>query len=266
MLYVYALLRPRDTATAAARVAALAPVAGLSPPVPVDLGAVAALASSPAGQAPDEILPTRRNMLAHARVLEACLPACPLLPMRFGTVAPSTAALAGAVAGRATPVLERLEAVEGRAEFGVRIRGDRGAAIAAIAAEDPALAARVRALSGAGESGHFARIELGRSVAERLAARRDRAQAKLLAALVPAAEAHLLLAPEEDTELLNAAFLLPFAEEARFEATLAEAAAAAADAFAPGSSPEIRLIGPAPVGRFVTIRLDLAGMADAVAG
>jgi len=257
-VYVYGLIRAADAAVAAARIEGQAPLPGFAPPEIRPLGPVAALVS-PAGAAgpPAEILPVRRNMLAHARMLEAALPAGPLLPVVFGLVSPGAAALAAALAPREAELTAALDRLVGRAEYGVHVQGDRDGALAAIAAEMPDLAAGLRGSGGA--AGHYARIEIGRRVAEALGRRRDAAGAELLAALLREAEDHVLKAPEEDTDLLRAVFLLEMDREAAFAARLE--AAAAGLAFAPTARARIRLIGPAPASHFVSIRLDTGTLA-----
>ena len=252
-LYVYGLIRGADAPAARARIAGHGPVAGLAAPLITPLGPVAALVS-PAGPEgpPDEILPLRRNLLAHARLLEAVLPVGPVLPVAFGHVSPAAEALAATLAPRADELAARLDRLDGRAEYGVHVAGDRERALAAIAADEPDLAARLAA--AAGPAGHYRRIEIGRRVAEALDRRRAAAGRALLEALCPLAEAHVLKPPEEDVDLLRAVFLLEMTGEAAFAERL-EAAAAALD-FTPWREARIRLVGPAPASHFVSIRLD----------
>jgi hypothetical protein len=256
-LYVYGLIRPEDRAGPALE--GLGSIRGAGPAAPAGLAPVEAVVSPLAEET--EILPTRRNMLAHARILEACLAAAPVLPVRFGLVCPDAQALAAALAPQAAALLDRLAALEGRAEFGLTVTAERDPAIAAIVAETPDLARKYRALPASGPAAHFARVELGREVAERLDQRRHAAQDRLLARLAPLAQDHVLLPPETDTDLLRAAFLLPLAALPEFEAAIARAAGEID--FAPGSVPAIRLVGPAPASRFVSIRLE-AGAAATV--
>jgi hypothetical protein len=202
----------------------------------------------------DEILPVRRNMLGHARVLERCMDHGSVLPARFGHLLPGRDALTGCLGPHQQAVLSALERFDRRAEFGVRIRGCRDAAMQAIVAEDPAIGTLARNLGQRGPDAYYDRIAFGRKVGDLLAARRKRAQTALLARLRPLAENHALHAPEDDMELLRADFLLPRGREQDF-ADAIEAAGRTLD-FAPGVAPTVRLVGPAPVFNFISLRLD----------
>jgi hypothetical protein len=80
MIYLYGLLEPG----AADPGEVLSSVAGVTGPVGVtDLGAAILVHGASDGL---EILPRRRHLLAHARVLEALAGRGALLPMRFGMV------------------------------------------------------------------------------------------------------------------------------------------------------------------------------------
>jgi hypothetical protein len=205
-----------------------------------------------------EVRRTRRNMRAHLQVLEAAMTAGPLLPMRFGVVAADADAVRAAVAPRSDELQDLLRRHAGLAEFGVRVRFPREAALAALAQARPDLAKRRAEILAAGQSlsAHQAMMELGRQVAEALDTRRKRAERAMLSALVPLADSHVLGAPEEDVEALRAEFLLPLAEQAGFERAVAEAAAHLD--FAPGAEPAIHIVGPAPAYNFVSLALDAA--------
>lgn len=228
-----------------------APLPGGGAPGLLRLGRLALLA----GEAPAaEVRRTRRNMLAHAKALEAALAAGPVLPMRFGLIA--AAGDAAAAAERQEEALcARLAALEGRAEYGLRISWEQPAAMAALAAARPDLAAERARLAKRGEAGRPAMIELGRVVGEALAERRKAAQKALLKALVPLADDHVLRAPETDLEALRAEFLLR--RDGAEEFLAAARAAAEATGFAEGP-PALRWIGPSPAYNFVDIRLDPA--------
>jgi hypothetical protein len=249
-LYLYALLAadPR-----------LEPVEGLgrAPVETLDMGACFALVSRHDGS---EILQTRRNMMAHTRVLEAGMRAGALLPMRFGSVARDADTLRGFVAAHAGDIAAQLDRLAGCIEIGVTVGYPRDAALAALSTAEPALVAQQRALAGRGAEAHYARIELGRRVAETLDRRRKAAERAMLARLAPLARAHVLKAPEQDVATLRAAFLIAADDEPGFLDALS--AAARESDFAPDAEPDIACVSPAPPYNFVDLRLSL----DAAAG
>lgn len=205
-----------------------------------------------------EILQTRRRMLTHTRVLEAAMSAATVLPMRFGLVASDMADVEAMIAEHAADIDTQLARIEGQVEIGLRIRFPREAALAALLAERPELAAERDRLRGCGAGAHFERIELGRRVAEGLDRRRTEAQRQLAARIAPLCTDHLLRIPEEDVEVLRAECLLPADAEPGFAAAVQ--AAVAPCAFAPGAEPAIRLVGPVPPYHFVDLVLRRPGV------
>jgi hypothetical protein len=253
-LYAYAVLRAEDALAATAGDAE--PGLGGGKVGVVRAGGLAALVGPvDAGEIPR----TRRNMMAHLKVLEGAMRAGPLLPMRFGVVAPDAEAIARRVAGRERELSALLDRHEGVAEFGLRVCFPRDVALAATIAAHPDLARRRAALRAASPVPQLALAELGRAVAEALDGARKRAERALMAALRPLARDAVLRAPESDVEALRAEFLLPLAEADAFAAEAARAAAGLP--FAPGAAPEVRVVGPAPAYNFVSLSLDDAAAA-----
>jgi hypothetical protein len=227
-------------------------------PVLLGLGGRAVIASP---HECGEILQTRRRMLAHTRVLEAAMSAATVLPMRFGLVASDMADVEAMIAEHAVDIDTQLARIEGQVEIGLRIRFPREAALAALLADQPGLAAERDRLRGHGAGAHFERIELGRRVAEGLDRRRTEAQRQLAARIAPLCTDHVLRPPEEDVEVLRAECLLPADAEPGFAAAVQ--AAIAPCAFAPGAEAAIRLVGPVPPYHFVDLVLRQPGVAAA---
>jgi hypothetical protein len=251
-LYLYGLAAGDDAALAAA-LTGVDGVAGASPTL-LDLGGRAIIASPhPCG----EILRTRRRMLAHTRVLEAAMQVATVLPMRFGLIASDRADVAAMVADHAAAVDAQLARIAGQVEIGLRVSFPREAALAAVLADRPDLAAARDRLRGRGASGHFERVELGRQVAEALDRRRTESQRALAARLAPLCTDHVLRTPEEDIEVLRAECLLPAEAEPGFASAVQQAVSHCT--FAPGAEPSIRLVGPVPPYHFVDLVLGRPG-------
>lgn len=246
-LYVYGVMRAGDVIPLTAVPVGAGREGGAVPVSAAAFGGLAAIVTpAPEG----EIARTRRNMLAHTRILEALMPAGPILPMRFGIVAASAAALTAALLPRETELGGLLVHYAGCAELGVRAAWPREACLAQIAAENPELAALHARAAVAGTGAYQARIDLGRRVADLIEAWRRRMERALLARLAPHARTYSVGAPDTDMTVLRAEFLVDLAGEA---AVLAELAAWNRDG---GGLAEIRCVGPAPIYNFVSLHLD----------
>ncbi len=203
----------------------------------------------------EEILPKRRLMLAHTKVLETLMGQGTLLPARFGLLADSDAAVDQLIGQRKAQILAAFDRVRGCVELGIRICFDRDVALLAALSDSPDLIRRRDALARRGAEAHFERAEFGRSLAEHLDRRRGTAQKRLLDALRPHHQAHVLRAPEDDVEVLRAEFLVKQDEQAQF--INAVEAATAQCTFAPGDEPRIQVIGPVPMYNFVRLSLNV---------
>mgnify|MGYP001794210923 CR=1 FL=1 len=208
-----------------------------------------------------EILPKRRLLLAHTKVLERMISVGTVLPARFGLVAQDLVTATSLITAQTDLVAAEFDKVRGHVELGVRVSIDREAALDATLAEHADLSDERDALAGKGPEAHFAIAEFGGRLAEQLDRRRGKGQRTLLDALVPLARAHVLRKPEDDYEVLRAEFLISADAQAEF-VTAVEAAAARLD-FAPGAEPAIQIIGPVPMYNFV--RLSLTPETDGMA-
>lgn len=229
---------------------------GHAPVETLEMEGCAALVSDHDGA---EIPKTRSNVTAHGRVLEAGMQVGTLLPMRFGSVARDEPALRGFVAAHTAEIAAQLERLEGCIEIDVTVSLPRAAALAALCVAEPALVAQLQSLAEPEAEADLVPVELGGRVAERLDARRKAAERALLGRIAPAVRAHVLNAPEEDADILRAAFLISAPDEAAFVETLS--AAARDSDFAPGAEPRIVFETPAPPYHFVNLQLPLKASA-----
>jgi hypothetical protein len=248
MIYLYGLLEPGSEDPRAA----LESAEGVTGPITItDLGA-ALVVHGPSDSC--EILPRRRHLLAHARVLEALSGAGAVLPMRFGMVGQDLGELAGILARQRAEIRAQFDVVRGCAEYGIRVTFPRPAALSALVAADAQLAAeRGRIAAGRGAR-RMEAADFGRRLADRLDRRRALAQKEILAQLAGDLAAHVLRAPEEDVQVLALDALV---RNGRAEALAARIEAAAhGTGFATDEEPEVRLIGPSPAYSFVRLTLD----------
>ena len=201
------------------------------------------------------IVPKRRLMLAHTKVLERLLPVAPTLPARFGLVATSVQETADLIETQRSQISDAFDRIRGAVELGIRVSCDHQHALVATMEAHPELRKQRDALANKGAEAHFAMAEFGGRLAEHLDRRRGVAQTELLSVLRPLARDHVLRAPDSDTQVLRAEFLVDADTQDSFLAALQQAAAGLD--FAPGANAEIQVIGPAPFYNFVQLHLTL---------
>lgn len=247
--YLYAILRAAEAQ--AVDLPVVGPSAGNLQCTP--MGRLA-LAWSPI-DAP-EALPSRRNMLAHTKILEAMNRQGPILPCRFGMIAPSVAALEKLVLPQQASLLDTLSGLEGRIELGLRITLHEQATIARIVASEP----RLREISQRAErahprDAHRLRLDLGREVASHLAATRAAVARQVTGLLADWAERSVVHATSDDLTAFHGAFLVRAADEAKIIAAIERYDGENSDWLA------IRCVVPAPPYNFVAFSLARAAAA-----
>jgi len=132
--------------------------------------------------------------------LIALLPGGPVLPIRFGTLAPDEDAVRELLDDADDELAHRLDALEGLVEVRLQIDGDLDAELRALVAASPALArARPERLDE--------RVQRGAQISARLAERRDELGEQVRARLQPLAVAHTTVRSQIATEL-NHAYLI----------------------------------------------------------
>lgn len=251
-LYVYGVMRAAD-APALDFKAVAAPGAA---PMRITHGALQAVVSDI--ESDEEVLPARRNLLAHAKALETMMAAGPVLPMRFGLVAPGRAAIEATLAANAAALDAHLDALEGCAEYGVRVSWPRESLMRAVVARAPELQAAYQALAGKPEAQtHYQRVELGRRVEAAMSTLRDEAAETCFHAIAPLTRENVRQEPEDELTVLRLDCLV---DDARADALAAALETLQSDAAADF---EIKLVGPAPAYNFTALKLDWAESAAA---
>ncbi|MFM9554646.1 Gas vesicle synthesis protein GvpL/GvpF [Streptomyces sp. cf124] len=166
-------------------------------------GELAAIVS----EAPEGLRPKRKDLLAHQNVLSEVGAGGPLLPMRFGSVAPDDASVTGVLAERADHYRERLGALDGKVEYNVKASHDEEAVLHRVMGENPELRAMTEANRQAGGGTYEDRLRLGEMVVAAVQAREADDATELRQALEPAAEA-VSAGPESTGWLANLSFLV----------------------------------------------------------
>lgn len=194
---------------------------------------------------------SRRNMMAHTRVLEEVMQDHTLLPVRFGIIAPDEGAVARQLCGaKAETLRTQLGRVEGRVELGLKAFWFEEVIFAEIVADNAEIRRLRDSLTGrSAEETYYERIRLGELIEGEMVRRRDADAARILDALRPLAVETQVSAPITDRMVVNAAFLVDHVGEAAFDA-----AVQALDAQL-GKRMLFKVVGPVPPYNFVSLTI-----------
>lgn len=192
--------------------------------------------------APPDLRARRRDLLAHQDLLLRLMDEGPVLPMRFGMVAPGQETVERQLAADEAGCLAALKRLSGCHEINVKALAAQDA-LADVVAED----GTVRRLREAARRrpGYEASLRLGEAVAASLARRAADAGRRVLRELTPRARA-VSAGPEVQGCALNVSFLV---EREAGDAFLAEARRFADEN---RGHVELRLAGPLPCYSFVS--------------
>ncbi|MFH8484960.1 GvpL/GvpF family gas vesicle protein [Streptomyces longisporoflavus] len=232
-LYVYGIVRARTPLPPGA--------AGVgSPPAAlrtVGTDSVAAVVSA----APAQLRARRRDLLAHQNLLLGLAEAGPVLPMRFGAVAPDEEALRAQLAAAEASHLATLDQLAGHVEINVKALPARDSLASLVAGDSTVRRLRDEARR---RPGYEADVRLGQAVASALSRRAAEAGRKILRDLASMARA-TAAGPDVQGCALNVSFLVGRSDADRFRAATERFAAAHREHV------ELRLAGPLPCYSFV---------------
>jgi hypothetical protein len=243
-LYIYAVIRHED-----AREIDLPPVAEPMQKVACHRVGPIAVVVSPTGQT--EILSTRRNMLSHTKILEEIVRDRPVLPFRFGEIAPDLARIDSILGARATELRGTLDSMAGLIEVGVRLNFHESGIFQEIVEAHPDLRRRSESLKRrpAAEV-YYEQIDLGRAVESQLSEHRAALGDAVSRRLAPFAERAIRHKTFEDMAIYSAALLVRREQEPALFAEIQKIEAEFGDRIA------LKYVSPAPPYHFVSIRLD----------
>ncbi|WP_255951446.1 GvpL/GvpF family gas vesicle protein [Streptomyces odontomachi] len=165
--------------------------------------------------APDGLRPKRRDLLAHQSVLDRVEAQGPVLPMRFGSVAPDDASVRGVLAERAEHFHERLQALAGKVEYNVKAAHDEEAVLRLVMAMHPEIRELSDANNAAGGGSYEQRLRLGEMVVAAVQEREAEDARVVYEALEPTAAA-VQAGPESTSWLTNVSFLVDHEETDAF--------------------------------------------------
>ncbi|MEM6932178.1 MAG: GvpL/GvpF family gas vesicle protein [Pseudomonadota bacterium] len=213
-----------------------------------------------------ELPPKRRFLRAQASLLEGLGGTCTILPMRFGTIAPSVEALRDAVGRNATRIAELFEMLEGCQEYGVSIRMSQAAMFNAALSANRELRERRDDLARRGSVDTMTAMRFGQQLSDAAAALRRRHEKALDRFLRGVVRDLILRAPESEAELLRADILVQKDCSGALDALLERIESGGQPSIDGRSGQDlpvdIRLIGPAPVYSFASCTLDFHHHSD----
>ncbi|MFD5452728.1 MULTISPECIES: GvpL/GvpF family gas vesicle protein [unclassified Streptomyces] len=157
--------------------------------------------------APEDLRPKRRELLAHQNVLSEAGAAGCVLPMRFGSVAPDDNAVTGVLAERAEHYQERLRALDDRVEYNIKANHVEEAVLHHVMADNPEIRALAESNRQSGGGSYEDKIRLGEMVAAAVKDKESEDGTALERALQPAADA-VSVGPESTGWLANVSFLV----------------------------------------------------------
>ena len=192
---------------------------------------------------------SRRNMMAHTRVLEEVMQQFTILPVRFGTVAPSPQALIDqALKRRYGGLISSFEEVENRVELGVKAFWYEEVIFQEIVEQNQSVRRLRDGLMGrSAEETYYERIRLGEMIEAALSKKRDEDAEKILERLRPLVYKTRANKVITDKMVLNAAFLVHREQEAEFDQAIERIDADM------GKRLMFKYVGPVPPYNFVNI-------------
>lgn len=188
---------------------------------------------------PDDAVPREDDVNLYLDALIALLRGGPVLPIRFGTLAPGDDAVRELLDTAAEDLAHRLDVLDGLVEVRLQITADLDAELRALVEASPELArARPEQIDD--------RIAQGEQISAGLAGRRDELAELVLARLQPHAVACTTIHPQDATEVRHA-YLIRAEALAELDAAVRELSDDLGDGYA------IEYAGPLPAFEFTDL-------------
>jgi hypothetical protein len=157
--------------------------------------------------APENLRPKRRDLLAHQNVLRQAGEEGTVLPLRFGGVSPDDETLAAVLAEREDHYLERLQALDGKTEYNVKAAHDEQFVLQRVLADSPELRAMSEVNRAAGGGSYEQKLQLGERIAA-VVQQREAADADLVRLTLEGTAEEVSPGPQSSGWLTNLSFLV----------------------------------------------------------
>ena len=153
---------------------------------------------------------TRRNLTAHMRVLESVMADRTIVPIRFGSVAPTPEVVYETLLRPQRKSIETLlTELDGRVEMGLKVFWMEGVLYAEVLAARPDIAQlRDRLLGRSPDESYYERVKVGELLEAAVAEKRNTEAEELMSVIGPLAHREKRLDALGEQTLLNVALLL----------------------------------------------------------
>jgi hypothetical protein len=193
--------------------------------------------------APEDLRPKRRDIIAHQEVQKRLMADGTVLPMRFGLIAENDEAVLLALEQNAADYTDRLQVLEGCTEYHLKASQDEDALLRQILRESD-VARELNDEIRSGTADPDASLQLGELVAQEVMARQEALAAGVVEALRPFART-LETSQPTGSDFINVSFLVTEDQEETFLTSELSVAHQMGDDF------DFRLNGPLPPYSFV---------------
>ncbi|MBI3071351.1 MAG: GvpL/GvpF family gas vesicle protein [Deltaproteobacteria bacterium] len=189
----------------------------------VRVDSVAAVVSPFAGT--DKVMPLRKNLEPHHRVIREVMKTVTIAPLAFGHVAKSEDAVLSTLRRNRDNIRDGLDRVDGMVELSLKVKWDVDNIFEYFVGLDSDLAAyRDEIFGRAYAPGQPEKLELGRMFEQRLTHEREVDTDRVVEAFGPACSDVKVNPPKNEKSVMDLAFLVPRDGVAAFEECLSEVA------------------------------------------
>ncbi|MEM8799263.1 MAG: GvpL/GvpF family gas vesicle protein [Pseudomonadota bacterium] len=199
----------------------------------------------------EKIRPSRKNMLAHTRVLEHVMTQHDVLPMRFGTVLPAEDEGEAILNAHKQEFQKAFEDVEGHRELSLKVFWKDGVAFREIMEESEELRTlRDNLAKKDPAQSHYERIEFGKKVEAQIAAKRAKEADDLKFRIQHICKKFAEGPINDDVMIANFSFLVDAEQEAKLDETVNLLDEVHCERLS------FRYVGPMPPFSFVELKID----------
>ncbi|MEM7621368.1 MAG: GvpL/GvpF family gas vesicle protein [Pseudomonadota bacterium] len=199
----------------------------------------------------EDILPVRRNLLGHSKILEEVMAEHTVIPMQFGIVMDHQSVIENIIKENASVLKNMLENLAGRIEVGLKVRLEEKEVFAEIAKDHPALQKTGATLNAKNENEvYYDRIELGRSVSKVIEEKRRDELQSLINRVAPHVIKLVELETGDEFTIANLALLVNKDKEQALYNDIVELDASQ------GERMHIKYVSPIPPYNFVSVQLN----------
>lgn len=192
-------------------------------------------------------------LLAHQKIIEEIMTVAPVLPIKFGTVAPDRESVERCLEHGAEELAAAFARLEGKVQFEILVTWDLDALFREIAAEKAVAALKTELAMAGGSGDRDGRMRLGELVKQSLERRRAELGTRLSEALQGMAVDSVANPLMDDRMVLNLGLLVKGDETSQLDRCLESLDAAY------GGQLTFRCVGPLPPYGFATVEIVFFG-------